>query len=133
MTLAQAETVLVNRLKPILYASDISLTSDVDTTPRTYLADPIATGLHAIGRWAADPTAPTTTEVAEVPNGRMSRAFLDFAELRLMETAAHWFTEVNFRQLEHGRDYAQFRQDLMVRIESKRKQVREDYPNFVGC
>lgn len=127
LTLAQAERTLVRRKGPMLLACGLATESyATDGTPRDYLADPIARALRAIGLKSADPTAPADADVAEVAEADLD-AFLDCAELFVIEATAGNFTQVDYTAGQDGRKLGQFRADALALLKWKREQVLADH------
>lgn len=83
LTRAYLDAVLVGRLSGLLAAAGMDGATRDGTNPDT--ADPVAAALRRLGMPAADPLAPTDSDLASVPVYR-EREFLRLAEIRLRKT-----------------------------------------------
>jgi hypothetical protein len=136
LTVAQAEAILIRRRGPAMVACDLDGTGSstwspaADTSPRAYLADPLAKAFRTLGFQAADPLAPVDADLATLVFTEID-PFLDVAELRLLETCIGNYPDVDYTEGgSAGRKLQQLREDLQKQLDWKRKQVLADYPRL---
>lgn len=129
ITLSQAEAVLVDDFGPALIACDLATTPATDSTPRSYLAMPIAFAAREQGVIVAVPTAPTDTDLQGV--SQLDR-FLDIAKLKLLEKLVRSFVQVTWSTNTTKQDLSQYRTDLIAQLAEKRDECRKLYGFGLG-
>lgn len=129
-TRSSAEAILVHRRGPSMLSCTLDGTTHDGTNPD--LADPISSALDWLGQPCDDPSDPTDTEVGGLAKSDRS-AFLDLAEVRLLDTMVGRFPGVDFNLGPDQWKLAQLRDSLVAQLAVKRADVARLYPEVAAA
>lgn len=129
-TRAQAETILIKRVGDLLTQAGLDGTTHDGTN--TDLADPIGYALRSLGHTTADPSSPTTAEVAAVAAADTDE-FLSLAELRALETILSCVLDLVDTTVGPRREaYNQMADGLQAKIARLTQQLQQQYGSTLG-
>ena len=132
-TLAALEGALIarqgGRIDLVELAGPAPASCRADTSPRAYLAGPLAEACAFVGIATASPLAVATADLASIPDGSTASALLvakilDVAELKLMESILGNLDAVNESANGKGLQYGSWADGLLKLIEYKTAKCR---------
>lgn len=122
LTREQAEFVLVVRTRSLLGEAEMSDSAGGNPD----LNDPLAWALMRLDIEPGNITAVADSDLANLASAHVN-AFLDLAELRLLQTVYQRLTQVDLTVGPRSERYDQLAQRIQKAIESRRKDIAADY------
>jgi hypothetical protein len=119
----QLETIIVRRCGSLVAQAGFTLTPLATSDD---LSDPIDWALRQLGVTPADPTNPSSAEVAQIAASNTDR-LLDYTELRALESAATRYVGVDVTSSGESRSDNQIRQALITAVRDKRALIERTY------
>lgn len=122
LTLEQVEQITVSRARTFMALCGMA----VSGTPNPDLADPIASALLALGYPVADVTAPTTDDLAAVPDGR-SALFLGVVHLNALDACVGAWARCDQRISLGEQKFSQVADQMLAVYDRLAARLREEY------
>jgi hypothetical protein len=125
-TLDDVETILGGRTRGLLQAANVSDDYTADSSPRSYMADPIAYAIRKSGGTPSGIGTVADGDFDSVETG-LEDQLLDVAELRLIDNCLGWWTRPNQSQGPRSQQLKDLAEFFLKRAECLRTKIKDVY------